>query len=64
MAGSTEDSPERLARNVSDLLQELRVALAGVQILFGFLFSIVSPIPIAGPATCSAPRTWWLCCSR
>lgn len=41
MAGSTEDDSERLARNVNDLLQELRVALAGVQILFGFLFSIV-----------------------
>jgi hypothetical protein len=41
MAGSTEDDLERLARNISDLLQELRVALAGVQILFGFLLSIV-----------------------
>ncbi|MGH3697579.1 MAG: DUF6328 family protein [Pseudonocardiaceae bacterium] len=41
MAGSIEDNRERLARNVNDLLQELRVALAGVQILFGFLFSIV-----------------------
>ncbi len=34
-------SLERLARNINDLLQELRVALAGVQILFGFLLSIV-----------------------
>jgi len=30
-----------LARNINDLLQELRVSLAGVQILFGFLLSIV-----------------------
>lgn len=41
MSDSSEDTHERLARNVNDLLQELRVALAGVQILFGFLLSIV-----------------------
>ncbi|PZS22078.1 MAG: hypothetical protein DLM61_26760 [Pseudonocardiales bacterium] len=41
MSGSPEDEPQRLARNINDLLQELRVALAGVQILFGFLLSIV-----------------------
>jgi Family of unknown function (DUF6328) len=34
-------SQQRLARNINDLLQELRVAQAGVQILFGFLLSIV-----------------------
>ena len=31
---------ERLTRNLNELLQELRVAQAGVQILFGFLLSI------------------------
>jgi len=31
----------RSARNVSELLSELRVAQAGVQILFGFLLSVV-----------------------
>lgn len=36
-----ETRNERLARNVSDLLGELRVAQAGVQILFGFLLSVV-----------------------
>lgn len=41
MSGSLEDDPQRLARNINDLLQELRVALSGVQILFGFLLSIV-----------------------
>jgi hypothetical protein len=41
MAGSPEDDLQMLARNINDLLQELRVALAGVQILFGFLLSIV-----------------------
>ncbi|SDD66522.1 DUF6328 family protein [Actinokineospora iranica] len=38
--GSTETPDERLTRNLSELLQELRVAQAGVQILFGFLLSI------------------------
>ncbi|WP_026424229.1 DUF6328 family protein [Actinokineospora inagensis] len=38
---ASEESPDqRLTRNVSELLQELRVAQAGVQILFGFLLSI------------------------
>jgi Family of unknown function (DUF6328) len=41
MPDSPERDLQRLARNVNDLLQELRVALSGVQILFGFLFSIV-----------------------
>ncbi|WIY04824.1 DUF6328 family protein [Amycolatopsis mongoliensis] len=37
--GETRD--EKLTRNVGELLQELRVAQAGVQILFGFLLSVV-----------------------
>lgn len=37
-----EETPnQQLTRNVSDLLSELRVAQAGVQILFGFLLSVV-----------------------
>jgi hypothetical protein len=36
----TESRDERLARNVSELLQELRVAQAGVQFLFGFLLAV------------------------
>ncbi|SDZ26611.1 hypothetical protein SAMN05421504_111182 [Amycolatopsis xylanica] len=36
-----ETRNEKLTRNVSELLQELRVAQAGVQILFGFLLSVV-----------------------
>ena len=35
-----ETVPERLDRNFSELLQELRVAQMGVQILFAFLLSI------------------------
>ncbi|MFD9890701.1 DUF6328 family protein [Amycolatopsis sp. NPDC059027] len=36
-----EDSDQRrLARNLSELLQEVRVAQAGVQVLFGFLLSL------------------------
>lgn len=42
MAGHDEEtSNQRLARNVNELLAELRVAQAGVQILFGFLLSVV-----------------------
>lgn len=36
-----ETKNERLTRNVNELLQELRVAQAGVQILFGFLLTVV-----------------------
>jgi hypothetical protein len=36
--GESED--ERLARNVNELLQELRVSLTGVQFLFGFLLTV------------------------
>lgn len=35
-----ESSEERLDRNLSELLQELRVALPGVQILFAFLLAV------------------------
>ncbi|RZS44900.1 hypothetical protein EV193_101781 [Herbihabitans rhizosphaerae] len=36
----TETEEQRLTRNVAELLQELRVAQAGVQILFGFLLAV------------------------
>jgi O-antigen/teichoic acid export membrane protein len=36
-----ESANERLTRNVNELLAELRVAQAGVQILFGFLLAVV-----------------------
>jgi hypothetical protein len=39
-SSGTESRDERLARNVSELLQELRVAQAGVQFLFGFLLAV------------------------
>lgn len=35
-----EDEQTRLARNMAELLQELRVTQAGVQILFAFLLSV------------------------
>ncbi|MFD4643144.1 DUF6328 family protein [Lentzea sp. NPDC058436] len=40
MSEAEESDQRRLARNINELLQELRVAQAGVQILFGFLLSI------------------------
>ncbi|WP_143230748.1 DUF6328 family protein [Actinosynnema sp. ALI-1.44] len=41
MSDAEDSHNQRLARNLNELLQELRVAQAGVQILFGFLLSIV-----------------------
>jgi hypothetical protein len=40
VSSAEESDQDRLARNLSELLQELRVAQAGVQILFGFLLSV------------------------
>jgi len=37
---SGESERQRLTRNISELMQELRVAQAGVQILFAFLLSV------------------------
>jgi predicted membrane channel-forming protein YqfA (hemolysin III family) len=37
---ATETRDEQLTRNVSELLQELRVAQGGVQFLFGFLLAV------------------------
>jgi hypothetical protein len=39
-AGRKETPEERADRNMSELLQELRVALPGVQILFAFLLTV------------------------
>jgi hypothetical protein len=39
-SGRPESEEERADRNLSDLLQELRVALPGVQVLFGFLLTV------------------------
>jgi O-antigen/teichoic acid export membrane protein len=38
--GRNESEAERLDRNLAELLQELRVAGLGVQVLFGFLLSL------------------------
>jgi Family of unknown function (DUF6328) len=39
-SGRDETETERLDRNLSELLQELRVALPGVQVLFAFLLAV------------------------
>jgi len=39
-SGREESETERLDRNLNELLQELRVALPGVQVLFAFLLTI------------------------
>ena len=40
MADEREDPSERLDRELIELLNELRVALPGVQVLFGFLLTV------------------------
>jgi Family of unknown function (DUF6328) len=39
-SGRDESDEERLDRNLGELLQELRVALPGVQVLFAFLLAV------------------------
>jgi hypothetical protein len=39
-SGREETEEERLDRNLGELLQELRVALPGVQVLFAFLLAV------------------------
>jgi hypothetical protein len=39
-SGRDESDEERLDRNLGELLQELRVALPGVQVLFAFLLTV------------------------
>lgn len=39
-SGREESEEERLDRNLNELLQELRVALPGVQVLFAFLLAV------------------------
>jgi hypothetical protein len=39
-SGRVETEEERLDRNLGELLQELRVALPGVQVLFAFLLAV------------------------
>ncbi|HET7054384.1 MAG TPA: DUF6328 family protein [Solirubrobacterales bacterium] len=39
-SGRQETEDERLDRNLAELLQELRVALPGVQVLFAFLLAV------------------------
>jgi hypothetical protein len=39
-SGRDESEAERLDRNLGELLQELRIALPGVQVLFAFLLAV------------------------
>lgn len=47
----TESEQQQLARNMAELLQELRVAQAGVQILFAFLLSVTFTARFATAST-------------
>jgi O-antigen/teichoic acid export membrane protein len=53
-----ETRSERLDRNVGELLQELRVAQAGVQILFAFLLTLAFTARFAEVST--AQRAWYV----
>src|SRR5437588_236047 len=46
-----ESERARLTRNMAELLQELRVAQAGVQILFAFLLAVAFTARFAGAST-------------
>ncbi|MPZ79322.1 MAG: hypothetical protein GEV28_02580 [Actinophytocola sp.] len=50
-AARQESEHERLTRNVNELLQELRVAQAGVQFLFGFLLAVAFTEPYVRAST-------------
>jgi hypothetical protein len=39
-AGRNETEAERIDRNLAELMEELRVAIIGVQVLFGFLLAL------------------------
>lgn len=56
--GRNESEAQRLDRNMAELLQELRVAGLGVQVLFGFLLSI--PFTNRFPLLSSAQRAVYL----
>jgi hypothetical protein len=43
-----ETEPQRLSRNLAELLQELRVAQNGIQVLFGFLLTLAFTERYAG----------------
>ena len=63
-AGSTsegerhETAAERIDRNLTELLQELRIAAVGVQVLFGFLLSL--PFTNKFSALDHAQRNLWV----
>lgn len=58
---SKESEKQRWQRNFADLLQELRVAQTGVQILFAFLLTLPFSNGSAGPRSSSATSTSWRC---
>jgi len=59
-----ETEAKRLDRNYSELLQELRVAEAGVQILFAFLLALAFTQRSPGCRSSSETRTWRRCCGQ
>ena len=58
-AGRNESEAERIDRNLGELLQELRVAAVGVQVLFAFLLSL--PFTIRFGALSTTQRATYTC---
>ena len=56
-----ETHEERVNRELIELLNELRVALPGVQVLFAFLLAVPFSQRFAETTTCSATPTWSRC---
>lgn len=57
--GETED--QRLDRNVTELLNEVRVAMPGVQVLFGFLLAVPFQAGFAGTASAFQRHVLFAC---
>ena len=58
-SGRAETEDERADRNLSDLLQELRVALPGVQVLFAFLLTVPFSQRFERPSAISSKKLYF-----
>ena len=59
MEGRNESDVERADRNWLELIQELRVAQTGIQVLAGFLLTLPFSSRFGAITTCTAACSWW-----
>ena len=57
-ADRSDEEQERLNRQMTELLNELRVAMPGVQVLFAFLLAVPFQQRFATVTPSSATSTW------